>query len=287
MLDASVRLVHEGCSVHAVVDALRRVQSASRALLDAAAVHIDELAPPEAGSASCAVDTQRAGDDSEQDEFGWFDMLDVDGSGNVDVSSSLEATNRAAPCQRRRHEPPHSQQDDGTGATYGAGPCARSAVAGKSSSGATCGGVGATGSPGDFSAPYTATDPAEERQPRQADGQGWQEELGMGLAHGNRYAMRLSLAALDLVLHARSARPPSPHSTPSTERPSRTRDRPARSRGDGAGAGGEFIETILAPGISGEASVVVPGVVSGGDLVGLGLGFGLRTLRFGDGRVGG
>ena len=163
LLDRSVRLVHEGCSIQRIVRALRRMQETSRVLLDSAAIHMHELIPHAAYPVPCpsgsgfsdrcdggregAVDRewdQTALLERMEDDLGWFGQLSVKDKGVKDLDTFPGADSDKQRCT----------------------DCPVS--------------------------PQGVKDDEEGKEAREA----WKMRLGMGLAHGNEEAMLLAISAL-------------------------------------------------------------------------------------------
>lgn len=166
LLDRSLRLAHEGCSIQRIVRALRRMQETSRVLLESAAIHMHELIPG-TGHAACPVPcpsgsgfSDRCGGGREgavdrewdqnallermEDDFGWFDQLSVKDKGAKDLDTFPRADSDKQLCT----------------------DCPVS--------------------------PQGVKDDEEGKEAREA----WKMRLGMGLAHGNEEAMLLAMSAL-------------------------------------------------------------------------------------------
>jgi hypothetical protein len=278
LLDKSVRLVHEGCSLHGVVRSLRRVQEASRVLLDAAAIHIHQLithatdSVPSPSGADCgsrsgargAATESRHNKDKREleeiDEFGWFDQYGVNDGGHGDMSSLPQHQDTPAlhfDDSMSSGTPSTSAQDASTTASACTAPhdCI-------------------------FSAGGT-----EEEGVQAGDGEvgevkadGWEEKLGMGLAHGNDDAMRLAIHALAYLETPQwpTTGEPAPLSPNALSRHS-----PQGAQAGRLGGGRDMrtdcspqmpaakmyrrdtsqVETLLAPGLDSSSSLALPGVV--------------------------
>jgi hypothetical protein len=247
LLETSVRLVHEGRSLQSIVLALRRVQAASRILLDAAAVHVHQLGPcAVAGAGDPSADRARQhAEEMQADDFSWFDELSVNEAGQVDTRQLRHERAHAV----RAHEIQRGSPLQG--AQRGEGPGHPEPAAGN--------GAGST----------------HNERPET-----WCESLAMGLSHGNDVAMRLAIHAVASLHRSSPVREPSASRprdvlpAPRTQvasgltsvecrRLHRARWPPCKSRQravEPGGAEGQVV-TVLAPGLDAAKSAALAGMV--------------------------